>query len=138
MLQLGRTPSHLSLRLRQIMQARRLGLGTLALSGMELSRAAPLGPLPSPLGLCTAPLPPLEEPLSDEPGMVTADGEGGFNAPCGVDSGEDDEERVRGSGSWERFVGADWQRAGRNAPILPARRRERWSGHAKGVGRAGG
>lgn len=40
MLQLGRKPSHLSLRFRQIMQARRLGLGTLALSGTALSRGA--------------------------------------------------------------------------------------------------
>lgn len=41
MLQLGLTPSHLSLRFRQIMHARRLGFGTLELSGtVSLASAA--------------------------------------------------------------------------------------------------
>ncbi len=69
MLQLGLTPSHLSLRLRQIMHARRLGLGTLALSGMAESPAEAAW-MVSPGGLCGAWLPLLEEPLSEDPGMV--------------------------------------------------------------------
>lgn len=73
MLQLGRTPSHLSLRFRHIIQARRFGLGTLELSGTEsrmltLLSAPGLRPRWPLLSL-------LDEPLSsDEPAMVVGGG----------------------------------------------------------------
>lgn len=71
MLQLGRKPSHLSLRFRQIMQASRLGLGTEELSG-TLSPSALSARLS--LMACSSMGLPLPWPLSVEGAMLLKDG----------------------------------------------------------------